>query len=53
MRLFYINKSVGYPAKFRGQTLYLFFIILVITVAITSLVPSALVAILNLTTDFA
>ena len=48
MRLFYINKSVGYPVRFRGQTLYLFFIILVIGAAITTLVPSAVVALLNL-----
>jgi hypothetical protein len=48
-KLFRVNGSVSYNARFRGQALYLFSLFLIVSLAILILLPSALAVILNVT----
>jgi hypothetical protein len=48
LRLFYLQNDIGYCRKFRGQTLYLFFMIFVVSMGITFLIPAAVVAMFDL-----
>lgn len=47
LRLIYINRNIGYKAKYRGQTILLFVLFLLISAAFVFLLPAAIAIFLN------